>query len=193
MRSERSWRAPLAWAASLRPVGTASGCAGVAGRAGGLAEVAAGDGEHTAGDVGGFVGGQEGDRARPARRAFRSVSSGTSRWSGPRSAGTRPSPCSLSGWGPRATWRGGASVPPGRCGHHADPVRGGFQGQGSGDGLHTALGGRVGDPVDAAGGNGGDVDDNAALPADHVRQDGPAGPEGGEEGPLDFLADLVRS
>ena len=129
------------------------------------AEIAARHGQGHAGDVGGLVGGEEQDRRRLLLRSCRSASSGWTRPSGPRSAGTRPSPARVGGAALRGMRRGGASVPPGAIAADADAVFGILEGEAGGDGVHAALGRRIGHAVDAARRDRGDVDDDAAARA----------------------------
>ena len=80
------------------------------------------------------------------------------------------------------------TVTPGRHGVDADPARPELAGERPGQpdqpGLRRAVGGRLGD-ADLAQPRG-DVDDRAAAPLDHRRQDGPTGVEGGRQvGPDD--------
>ncbi len=58
-------------------------------------------------------------------------------------------------------------------------------------GVDAALGGRIRNAVNAAGGDRRDVDDHALLARHHVRQHGAAAPQRGEQRAPDFRLDLL--
>src|SRR4051812_42662179 len=74
---------------------------------------------------------------------------------------------------------------------YADILLGVLKGQRGCQCVYSALGGRIRHAMNAARGDGGDIDDDAGLLFEKIRQDGAAAPKRRKQSAADFLLDFV--